>query len=61
MAVGSKEETEEDKGGGEKRDGEDNAEESKEVAANHQANENKEGVEIEMRAEKFWGQVVAFD
>jgi hypothetical protein len=61
LAIGSEEKAEKDEGGGKERDGKDKAEKSKEVATNHQADEDQEGVEIEMRAKKFGREVVAFD
>jgi len=61
LAIGSEEEAEKDERDGEKGDGQDKAEKSEEIATDHQADEDQEGVEIEVRAEEFGGEVVAFD
>ncbi len=61
MAIGSEQEAEKDESDGEEGNGEDKAEKSEEVATDHEADEDQEGVEIEVRAKEFGGEVVAFD
>ena len=59
--IGREEKAEKDKGNGKEGDRKNEAEETKEVATDHQADEDQERVEIEVGAEKFRGEVVAFD
>lgn len=48
MAIGSEEKAEKHEGRGKEGDRKDKAEKAKEIAADHQADEDQEGVEIEM-------------
>jgi len=61
LAIGSEKKAEKDAGRRKEGDGQDKAEKAKEIATDHQADEDQEGVEIEVRAEEFGGEVVAFD